>query len=305
MKNYPLVSVYTCVYNGERTIHRVFQSLKKLDYPNIEHIIVNDGSSDRTDELVQEYIRQVPFTVKYHKKENGGKHTAMNVVWDLAEGEFLIQLDADDELLPSAVKFLVDTYYQIPDDIRHEYWCVHGRYINQKGGFEGDKYPENINQEHWSVSGPKAQKYGGDKLGLQRRACLSGYRFPEVVGVSHVPESIIWHQVNRLYGTWYTNEILGVRYIDEGGNLTAKLTTRRQFGPRAYYRKWQIMHEEEYGKSFQTILIYSLFYHIADKRYRTHNGYLEGINRHRVLLILLRPFAAVCAAAVRVLKQIR
>ena len=72
MKDYPLVSVYTCVYNGERTIHRVFESMKKLDYPNIEHVIVNDGSTDKTDELVQEYISQVSFAVKYHKKENGG-----------------------------------------------------------------------------------------------------------------------------------------------------------------------------------------------------------------------------------------
>ena len=67
MKNYPLVSVYTCVYNGERTIHRVFESMENLNYPNIEHIIVNDGSTDQTDVLIQEYIERVSSNVKYQK----------------------------------------------------------------------------------------------------------------------------------------------------------------------------------------------------------------------------------------------
>ena len=73
--NLPLVSVYTCVYNGEKTIHRVFESMKQLDYPNFEHVIVNDGSTDSTEELVKQYIKEAKFPVKYHKKENGGKHS--------------------------------------------------------------------------------------------------------------------------------------------------------------------------------------------------------------------------------------
>ena len=52
----PLVSVYTCVYNGAKTIHRVFDSMKKLEYPNIEHVIINDGSNDETAELIKQYM---------------------------------------------------------------------------------------------------------------------------------------------------------------------------------------------------------------------------------------------------------
>lgn len=56
-------------------------------------------------------MQQVSYPVKCHKKENGGKHTAPNVAWDLADGDFLIQLDADNELLPHSISFLVDTYF--------------------------------------------------------------------------------------------------------------------------------------------------------------------------------------------------
>lgn len=305
MRDYPLVSVYTCVYNGERTIHRVFESIKNLNYPHIEHVIVNDGSTDRTDELIKEYIDQVPFVVKYHKKENGGKHTALNVAWDLAEGEFMVQLDADDRLLPHAVKYLVDTYFEIPEDVRNEYWCVHGRFVTQHGKFVGEPYPTNINKRPWVEAGAMVAHIRGDKLGLQRRDCLASHRFPEVVGVSHISEGIIWKRVNKTYGTWYTNEVLAINYVGEGGNLSARKTTRRQFGPLAYRLKWEIIHEQEYGKSVKTLVCYPLCYYISDKRFQRHNGYLEGIKRHRVFLALLRPIMFVGAFVYRALKGIK
>lgn len=305
MNSYPLVSVYTCVYNGERTIYRVFESMKRLDYPNIEHIIINDGSTDKTDQLVQEYIGQAPFVVKYHKQANGGKHTALNVAWSLAEGEFMIQLDADDELFPHAVRFLVDTYYQIPEDIRHEYWCVHGRCETQHGVFVGDKYPCDINKYHWVEARQKASQCSGEKIGLQVTKYLRNYKFPNILGTPFLPEAIIWKQINKVYGTWYTNEVVRVYYVGEGGNLSAKKTTRRQFAPSAFYFKWQIMHEEEYGRSAKTLLFYPLHYYIADRNFQEHNGYLEGIQHHRVLLSLLQPIMFVGAFICRMLMGIK
>ena len=148
----PLVSIYTCVYNGERTIHRVFKSLKNISYPNIEHIIINDGSTDNTDALIKEYIKESAFPVKYFTKPNGGKHTALNIAWQEAGGEFMIQLDADDELYPNSISYLVNEYYKIPEPVRKQYWCVHGRCVTQHGDFVGDLYPEDINDCEWKTA---------------------------------------------------------------------------------------------------------------------------------------------------------
>ena len=304
MNDYPLVSVYTCVYNGARTLDRVFSSMKKLDYPSIEHIIINDGSTDTTELLIQEYITQVPFVVKYYKKENGGKHTALNVAWELAEGKFMIQLDADDELLPHSVKFLVDTYLKIPENIRDQYWCVHGRCQTQTGEFVGDPYPQNINDFSWVEAGKEAKKYSGEKIGLQVRKYLREYKFPEVVGVSYLPEGIIWNQINKIYGTWYTNEVVRIYYVGEGGNLTAKKKTRRQFGSLCYWNKWMLMHPQEYRVSWKTLALYSLCYFIADKKFRKGNRYLEDLSQYSAILILLAPIAYMGAFALRIVKKI-
>lgn len=305
MKDYPLVSVYTCVYNGERTIHRVFESMKKLDYPNIEHVIVNDGSTDQTDQLVQEYIGQVSFPVKYYKKENGGKHTALNVAWDLAEGKFLLMLDADDELLPDSAKFLVDTYYSIPESVRDQYWCVLGRCTTQHGAFVGDKFPENINAQPWTEAGKAAAACSGEKLGIQVREYLEPYRFPEIVGLSHIPESTIWNQMGRKYGTWYTNRIVRVYYVGEGGNLCAKATARRHYNPETYHYKWKLMHPQWYEKSVSDLLHYVLYYFVSDKKYQKNNGYLKGLSSYRILLVLLAPIGFLAAIPYRILKRLK
>lgn len=302
---YPLVSVYTCVYNGEKTLHRVFKSMKNLDYPNVEHVIINDGSSDKTEDMIMKYIAEVSFPVKYRKKENGGKHSALNVAWDIAEGEFLIQLDADDELYPHAIKFLVDAYYGIPDEIRSQYWCVHGRCVTQHEEFVGEKYPEDINAHPWQEAGLIARNCLGEKIGLQKRDYLSAFRFPDVKGVSHIKEGIVWDQINKIYGTWYTNEVVRVYYVGEGGNLTAKKTTRKQFGPATFACKWKIIREDFYGKSLKNLLLYSFGYFLSDKGYRKNNKYLQQIKRHRVFLALISPFSWGGALLYRVLKRIK
>lgn len=304
-ENRPLVSIYTCVYNRAHTIHRVFESVKKIDYPNIEHIIVNDGSTDNVKELIFKYKEEVSFPVKYYEKENGGKHTALNIAWDVSCGYFLIQLDSDDKLLPNSISFLVDKYYAIPEEVRDQYWCVHGRFVDQHGNFVGDKYPDGINESHWTRSRETAAKCSGDKLGLQVRKYLAQYRFPEVKGAWHIPENIIWKQINQKYGTWYTNEILGINYRGEGNNLGAKKTTRKQFASSAYYRKWKMMNTDLYGKSFKDAIYYSLYFFITTKEYRKNNRYLEGLKNYRVLLSLLAPFMFMISPIIRLIKEIR
>ena len=301
----PLVSVYTCVYNGERTLHRVFESMKRLNYPNIEHIIVDDGSTDKTPELIEQYIKDVDFPVVLHRKPTGGKHTALNVAWSLAKGYFSIQLDADDELLPHSISYLVDTYYSIPEDIREDYWCVHGRCVDQYGNFVGDRYPDDINSDEWRTAIKRASKCGGEKIGLQVTKCLSEYRFPEVKGVSFIPEGVIWMQMRNKYGIWFTNEVVRVYYINEGGNLTDSKLTRKKFGPMTYYHKWMISHPDLYSISFKTLFKYSLMFFISDSKYRSYNKYFEGLENHKFVLTLLAPFTFCGAIAARILKKIK
>lgn len=303
--NTPLVSICTCVYNGEKTIHRVFESMKKLTYPNIEHIIINDGSTDNTENLVLEYMKEVSFPVKYRKKENGGKHSALNIAWDIAEGFFTVQLDADDEFLPNSISYLVEQYNSIPIETRDSYWCVCGACVTQYGDFVGTKYPDDINSYSWEEAKNQASLVKGEKMCMRRNDYLSKYRFPEIKGISHIPEGLIWAQLNEQYRTFYTNEVTRIYYVDEGNNLCAPVKTRKQIAVNAYFCKYKLIHEDFFGKSLYNLFKYSLYFFVSYKTFRRLNPYLSDLKKHRLLLLLIAPCSYVISLIYRKKKHIK
>lgn len=273
-----LVSVYTCVYNGEKTIHRVFDSIKNQTYRNIEHIIINDGSTDSTAELVQKYMQEVDYPVNYFEKENGGKHTAVNMAWDNARGYFAVQLDADDELLPDAIEFLVNEYNSIPDDIKENVWCVHGRCIDQlEHKMVGEPYPEGINQFSLEKAKEIAENTSGEKFGMMKVSALSRYRYPTPAGVSFVTENYVWHQLNRLYRTWYTNHIVRIYYINEGESLSNPKLKRQTCSNYSFDFKYELENRKifnlTYKKTLNKFLFYIVYRGMATKEYKKSHPY--------------------------------
>ena len=90
----PLVSVVVPAFNEEKVICRTIESLLASDYPKLEIIVVDDGSTDDTYLTAMEAFGDVP-NVSVYTKPNGGKAEALNFGWRKAKGEIIIALDAD------------------------------------------------------------------------------------------------------------------------------------------------------------------------------------------------------------------
>ncbi len=267
------VSVFTCVYNRTHTIHRVFESMKRQTYKNIEHIIVDDGSTDNLDPLVEKYISEVDFPVKYIKKSNGGKHTATNIAWDNSEGDFIFQLDSDDEILPEAIGTLVDLYKAIPDEEKDEYWCVLGRCVDQNNKkMIGEPYPDGINALEAEKAKSIANSISGDKVGLMKREKLIDLRYPEPAHVTFVTESHLWYDLNIKYRTWYSNNVVLVYYINEGGSLSNPVKTFQAYSNYAYNFKYELENRKRFGicgkRLLQMILLYAVYYELSTDNYK-------------------------------------
>jgi GT2 family glycosyltransferase len=86
---WPRVSVVVCTYNSEETLRRCFDGLRDLEYPDYEVIVVNDGSTDATDEIAGEYDFRLIST------ENRGLSNARNAGLEAATGEIVAYMDAD------------------------------------------------------------------------------------------------------------------------------------------------------------------------------------------------------------------
>lgn len=96
----PLVSIIIPVYNGENFVIEAIESALNQTYENIEVIVVNDGSFDRTEKLITPYIGRL----KYIKKENGGVSSALNLGIKESQGEYISWLSHDDIYYPEKVK---------------------------------------------------------------------------------------------------------------------------------------------------------------------------------------------------------
>lgn len=95
----PFVTVVTPVYNRKDTILRAMQSVERQSYKDMEYIVVNDGSTDSTEEIIIDFLHKTTVPMLYVKKDNGGVHTARNLGIKLARGEMYMCNDSDDESL--------------------------------------------------------------------------------------------------------------------------------------------------------------------------------------------------------------
>lgn len=94
-----LITVFTPTFNRARTLSRLWESLKKQTSYDFEWLIVDDGSNDDTRIVVDDLKKNTKeFSIRYKKKENGGKHRAINYGVSIAKGELFFIVDSDDWL---------------------------------------------------------------------------------------------------------------------------------------------------------------------------------------------------------------
>ena len=102
----PKVSVYIPAYNAEEFIEEAIESALNQTYTDLEIVVVNDGSTDSTGEILETIYSSEP-RVRIIHQENGGISSATNTAINACKGEYIMQLDSDDAVLPECVESLV------------------------------------------------------------------------------------------------------------------------------------------------------------------------------------------------------
>lgn len=114
----PLVSIITPCYNGEQYLDRYFASVLSQTYENLELIFINDGSTDKTEEMALSYKeklekRKVAFT--YLRQNNSGQAAALNKGLKVFKGDYLVWPDSDDEMTPESIQKRVEFLKKHPE----------------------------------------------------------------------------------------------------------------------------------------------------------------------------------------------
>ncbi|BDG67022.1 glycosyl transferase [Enterococcus innesii] len=106
-----MIAIYTPTYNRKQELKRLYESLCNQTNKNFFWLIIDDGSTDETHDIVKEWINENTIDIRYEKKENGGKHTALNLALKIVDSYWNICVDSDDYLISE------DVIYKLNEDI--------------------------------------------------------------------------------------------------------------------------------------------------------------------------------------------
>lgn len=244
----PAITVFTPTYNRAHTLARVYDSLCAQTSRDFEWLIVDDGSSDNTSELVKTWSEGADFAIRYLRQDHGGKHIAHNLAVRHAHGRFFFPLDSDDGCRPNALEQLLHYWNSIPADVRESFCGVGGLSIDQKGKLVGAPFPSHpldatMRERHY------VYRVRGEKCLMVRTDLARRFLFPDVKATNFVPEGVIWLELGKYYKIRWVNEVIRIYYQDEGSDgetLTSKTNIGSSAAGRKEYYVWLLNNDLEY-----------------------------------------------------------
>lgn len=291
-----MISVLTPTYNRGYIISKAYESLVNQTDLDFEWIVVDDGSSDDTESIIKKFINDNKIKIKYIKKENGGKHSAINLGVKKAKGEYVLILDSDDIFLPNAIS-----------DVK-KYWKEYKN--NDNVGvlsflrvFPNNKKIGTPMKEDIVISDNIEYRYNknvkGDMSESYRKEILLNNPFPIYENERFLSEAIIWNKIALDYKTVFINKAICMcDYLTDGlsknflklvyNNPLGALNNANMFLIKKFklkirlknailYTGYNIAASKKYNKKidikcndlFLTIILYPLgmlFYHYLRKK---------------------------------------
>jgi glycosyltransferase involved in cell wall biosynthesis len=227
-------TVFTPTYNRAHTLGRVYDSLCRQTYRSFEWLIVDDGSTDGTQALVERWQRDATFSIRYLGQENMGKHVAFNRGVRDAHGELFLPFDSDDACVPEALERFKHHWDAITPDRKTDFSAVTCLSMDHEGTLVGTRFPHDVTDSD-SLEIRYRYRVTGEKWGFHRTDVLRQYPFPESVQQQFVPEGIVWSQIARRYKTRFVNEALRIYYTDQPSLVHSVPPGTNAMGARLYY----------------------------------------------------------------------
>ncbi|HYH62974.1 MAG TPA: glycosyltransferase family 2 protein [Solirubrobacterales bacterium] len=235
------MSVVTATYQRAGTLPRLWDSLLAQDAVDLEWVVVDDGSTDGTVELIRAWQEEAPFPVIYEWQRNQGKHAAINRGVEAASGEFCAVMDSDDWYVPGALASMLAHWRAIPAGMQDQFASVEGLSAEPGGELVGDRFPQpTFDSNTFEIDAVHGVQ--GDTMGMYRRDVLLAHPFPEDLGW-HISPALVWNRIAARYSTRFVNEIWAYKeYLPEGlSERDTELRLRYAAAQLLYWREFAAM----------------------------------------------------------------
>ena len=210
---YPLLTILTPTFNRGHLLSKCYESLLKQSNNNFEWLIVDDGSTDDTEAIVTSLIDKKEINIRFLKKTNGGKHTAVNFGVREISSLLTLILDSDDYLAIDAVEVIEKTFNRFKGNSSICGFTFLKQYPD--GRIMGDRFPQEgiYNFIDLRVN----YKVSGDQCDVFFTNILKRFPFSEYAGEKFIGESTSWIRMANEYDMVGINHPIYIaEYLDGG-----------------------------------------------------------------------------------------
>lgn len=212
----PTLTIFTPAYNRAHTLPRTYESLCRQNCKDFIWLVIDDGSTDNTAELVKSWTeRDNGFEIRYIYKENGGMHTAHNTAYENIDTELNVCIDSDDCLADGAVEKILCKWERVKDK---GYAGIIGLDADLNGNIIGTTFPSGVSEI--TATGFYALGGTGDKKLVYRTDIINKYPpYPVFEGEKYVALSYKYRLIDQTYKMAILPEILcNVEYQPDGSS---------------------------------------------------------------------------------------
>ena len=210
------LTIFTPAYNRAYTLHLGYEALLRQTSKDFEWLIIDDGSTDNTRELVESWIAENKIPIRYHYQENQGMHGAHNTAYRLINTELNTCIDSDDYMPDDAVEKIIAFWRKYGSK---QVAGIVGLDADFEGKLIGTPFKENnvpIRLSHFYNQGGK-----GDKKYVYRSDIICNYpEYPIFQGEKYVSLGYKYELIEQDYPVLAMNEVLvNVEYRPDGSSL--------------------------------------------------------------------------------------
>lgn len=228
------LTVFTPTYNRAYTLNKCYESLLRQTSDDFEWLVIDDGSTDNTKELVDMWVKDNKMPIRYIYKKNGGMHSGYNTAYENIFTELAVCIDSDDYMTDDAVEKIVSFW---KNNKSEEYAGIVALDITKDGKVIGDRLPEIKSIKVYDFY--YRYKLKGDKKMVYRPELIRPFRSPEYEGERLFPTCYKYYSVDLNYDMLVLNQPLCiVEYMNDGFTNNIMSHYKPNLNSYIFYRKF-------------------------------------------------------------------
>lgn len=264
----PMVSIIVPIYNAEQYLRRCVDSILNQEYTDYELLLVNDGSTDASGDICEEYGDRDPRVIVI-QKENTGVSDSRNRALDRARGKYLQFLDSDDWITPDATRLFVRAAEEYGCDmVISDFYRVVGERLSPKGDIEEEGVLTREEFAAHMMENPADFYYGVLWNKLYRRDIVEEHKLRMDTDISWCEDFMFNLEYIRHAGSVYSLRVPIYYYVKTKGSLVSQgmsitNTFKMKRNVFEYYNRFykDVFEEEDYEKS--RLQVYRFFFDAA------------------------------------------